>query len=178
LLKSLEYSKKNLHKIKKPSTPHNTSQFLSANFSNGRNENVISDFTPDFESSIDNKNGEFFIPVGSMRDKYNREDLNEKNNSTSKSKSEDQVISNEDYDLSSYEKLASEDSDNSFSEFKSSVDSLTSPELKEKLIKYKRIIKNQQKIISILTDKLKRKDSSFSLDKETKFRKSDDFDMD
>jgi hypothetical protein len=196
-----------MNKVKKPSTPHNTSQYLTANFSNGRNEATVSDFTPDFEASGDIKNGEFFIPGGSMKNKLRlREDGDlKKNNSWLEKFNEQNGENNEDnkgnkeennynynynynhisglnsneqnYLSNSSDKSYSEDCDVSSSELKSSRESKTRSELKEKIRKYKKIIEKQKDIISVLTNKLKRKDSKLSLENEKK-KDARDVDMD
>jgi hypothetical protein len=202
-----------MNKVKKPSTPHNTSQYLTANFSNGRNEATVSDFTPDFEASGDIKNGEFFIPGGSMKNKLRLrkdEDLNKNNswlekfneqngdNNENKDENKDEennynynynynhnhnyvsgLNSNEEnYMSNSSDKSYLEDCDDSISELKSSCESKSRSELKEKIRKYKKIIEKQKHIISVLTNKLKRKDSKLSYENESDLQGARDVDMD
>ncbi len=60
--------------VNKPETPHNTTQYLSSNFSQGRNENVptvVSCFTPTYNEEISNdweeSGDDYCVPGGSMR---------------------------------------------------------------------------------------------------------------
>lgn len=79
MLKNLDFCKKGLHNLKKPNTPHNTSQYLTSNFSQGRNEKVsayISEFTPELEHISEdlpddymNQTDDYCIPGGSMKGK-------------------------------------------------------------------------------------------------------------
>jgi hypothetical protein len=73
MLKNLDYSKKSLNLINKPNTPHNTTQYLTHNYSQGRNEKVIipevgQDDMNDEDMLVDymNETDDYCIPGGSM----------------------------------------------------------------------------------------------------------------
>ena len=61
--------------VNKPETPHNTTQYLSSNFSQGRNENVptvVSEFTPAYideetPNNWEESGDDYCVPGGSMR---------------------------------------------------------------------------------------------------------------
>lgn len=75
LLKNLEINKKALDHVIKPATPHNTSQYLTTNFSQGRYEKIPSLSPSDAEDSnaenglVDyfNEADNYCIPGGSMQ---------------------------------------------------------------------------------------------------------------
>jgi hypothetical protein len=66
--------------VMKPNTPHNTTQYLTSNFSQGRNEKssaVVSEFNPYMndmkEEMLDdylNHTDDYCIPGGSMKGKF------------------------------------------------------------------------------------------------------------
>lgn len=67
--------------MNKPNTPHNTSQYLTSNYSQGRNEKVgafVNEFCPDYQTIDEempedymNQTDDYCIPGGSMRGKLN-----------------------------------------------------------------------------------------------------------
>ncbi len=75
----MEFSRKLINKVNKPDTPHNTTQYLSSNFSQGRNEKVltvVSEFTPMYDDLQEvmpddymNQADDYCLPGGSMRGK-------------------------------------------------------------------------------------------------------------
>jgi hypothetical protein len=81
-LKNLDFNKKSLNQVVKPDTPHNTSQYLSSNFCQGRNEKagtILNEFTDYSYSDIKeemledymNEADDYCIPGGSMKGKIN-----------------------------------------------------------------------------------------------------------
>lgn len=175
MLRSLDYSKKNLHKVKKPSTPHNTTQYLTANFSMGRNEKpvIISDFSPVLDELMNEEDffgaEDFCIPGGSMKAKI----IEMEREKAEQSKDDHTILNylntpeeaqidyfssgckdlNEDTNIHTATNLTTEN----VKIFSNAVEP-------EDLRKYREIIEKQQQIISMLTRKLKRKASDVDMD--------------
>lgn len=75
-MKNLDFSKKSITSVTKPHTPHNTSQYLTYNYGQSRDEKAgISEFQPYIEvdeSPVDylNSADDYCVTGGSMRGIY------------------------------------------------------------------------------------------------------------
>lgn len=73
MLRLLEFNKKYQSQINKPWTPHNTTQYLTSNYSQGRNEKSYSplisslDFNDDMIVDYLNEGDDYCIPGGSNK---------------------------------------------------------------------------------------------------------------
>ena len=144
ILKSLDYSKKNINKIIKPATPHNTTQYLTSNFAQGRNEKIVSlpneyamfdmnenineeDVLVDYMNEAD----DYCVPGGSMKDILAQQANIQEHSSSLQT---DQLNPNDFVESNSNEE-------------------------ENEIERYKKIIEQQNLLISILKDKLNKKDT-------------------
>jgi len=152
-----------LNKVSKPDTPHNTTQYLSSNFSQGRNEKVstiVSEFTPIYDDlqgempdDYINQTDDYCVPGGSMRGKikyFTWHLLDVLLNPIISQQTENKVI----VENSISENLAFLWNSPKLYNLQNIND-----EKVEDLEKYKRVVEQQKSIILILTNLLKKSNS-------------------